>query len=115
MAADFSDVKTNYRTDETRGAYAGFGRLESKTVREMDIPSTFDIEYKYLHGSNNYLNKISTCVLSKLDVEYGSDRFIAHKETEGLGGPGAPPQTTKLTLAFTELELITKQRIEEGY
>ena len=119
MAADFSDEVTDIPAD-----YAGSGPgrrtesgpgMKSRIVREMDIPSTFDIEYKYLHGTNNYLNKISTCVLSKLDVEYGSDRFIAHKETKGQHGDGAPPLTTKLTLAFTELELITKGRIEEGY
>ena len=113
MAADFSDEVTEI---PMAGISPAPGAPSSKrTVREMDIPSTFDIEYKYLHGTNNFLNKISNCVISKLDVEYGSDRFIAHKESDGRLGPGAPPQTTKLTLAFTELELITKTRIKEGY
>ena len=31
--------------------------------RSMTIPNTFDIQYMYQNAENNYLNKISTCVL----------------------------------------------------
>ena len=38
---------------------------------------------------------------------HGGDRFIAYED-------GAP-QTTKMTLKFKELEIITKKQIEQGF
>ena len=83
--------------------------------REMTIPSTFDIAYMYQNGPNNFLNKISTCFLKNMDVQYGAERFTAYEPTEGNFGSGPPPQRTQITLAFSELEIITKERIQEGY
>ena len=76
------------------------------TFREMDIPSFFNIVYKHKTKDNDYLNKISTCALESMDVSYGGDRFVAYQD-------GAP-QTTKLSLKFKELEIITKDAIEAG-
>ena len=42
-----------------------------------------------------------------MDVEYGGDRFVAYEE--------GVPQTTKLSLSFTEFEIITKDHIADGY
>ena len=81
--------------------------IEGSGMREMDIPSTFDIAYHYLGKENESLNKISTCVLESVGVEYGGDRFQAHKD-------GVPFQS-KLSLKFKEMEIITKSRIVEGY
>ena len=81
--------------------------LEGSGMREMEIPSTFDIAYHYLGKQNESLNKISTCVLEKVGVEYGGERFQAYE--------GGVPQQTKLSLAFKEMEIITKSRIVEGY
>ena len=75
--------------------------------REMEIPSTFDIQYHYLGKENESLNKISTCVLEQADVSYGGDRFQAYED--------GVPQQTKLSLKFKEMEMITKNRIKEGY
>jgi len=76
-------------------------------VREMKIPDYFNIRYMYKGNENKHLNKISTCVLTQLDVNYGSDRYVSYQD-------GAP-QTTKISLGFTEMEIITRKRIEEGY
>jgi len=76
------------------------------TFREMDIPSFFNIVYKHKTKDNDYLNKISTCALESMDVSYGGDRFVAYQD-------GAP-QTTKLSLKFKEMEIITKTAIENG-
>ena len=81
--------------------------VEGSGNREMEIPSTFDITYQFMGGENENLNKISTCVLQKVDVEYGGDRFQAYA--------GGVPQQTKLSLAFKEMEVITKNRIVDGY
>jgi len=85
--------------------------------REMSIPSTFDIQYMYQNGPNNFLNKISTCFLTKMDVQYGGDRFKAYEPIgpQGSAGPGAAPQKSQITLNFTELEIITKEAIIEGF
>lgn len=76
------------------------------TFREMEIPSFFNIVYKYINADNDYLNKISTCALEGLDVSYGGDRFVSYE--------GGVPQTTKISLKFKELEIITKSAIEAG-
>jgi hypothetical protein len=76
-------------------------------VREMSIPSTFDIEYMYKTAQNTHLNKIGTCVLESLDVSYGGDKFVAYA--------GGAPQSTKISLKFTEMEIITQSRVEQGY
>jgi len=97
-----------YFDSQLFGASVGVGR-------EMTIPSTFDIAYMYQNGPNNFLNKISTCFLKTMDVQYGAERFTAYEPTEGNFGSGPPPQRTQITLAFSELEIITKERIAEGY
>jgi hypothetical protein len=76
-------------------------------VRTMTIPDLFDIKYMYMGGNNTHLNKIKTCVLSSISVDYGAERYTAYD--------GGRPQTTKLALSFTELELITKTYIADGY
>ena len=73
-------------------------------VREMQIPDYFNIRYMYKSNQNEHLNKISTCILTKLDVNYGSDRYISYDD-------GAP-QTTKISLDFTEMEIITRDKIK---
>jgi len=75
--------------------------------REMSFPDMFDIEYMHIGKQNSNLNKIATCALTKMDVEYGGDRYVAYD--------GGVPQTTKLSLSFTEFEIITKKHIEAGF
>ena len=76
------------------------------TFREMEIPSFFNIVYKYQNADNPFLNKISTCALEKMDVSYGGDRFVSYE--------GGVPQTTKISLNFVEMEIITKSAIAAG-
>ena len=90
--------------------------FENENSRKMRFPSTFDILYMYKHGPNDFLNKISTCFLTKMDVEYGADRFTAHERTYTRRNlTGAPPQKTKLSLSFSEMEILTKARIDQGW
>ena len=71
--------------------------------RTMIAPSTFDIEYK----PNTHLHKISTSVLTSVDVKFGGERTQFFVDNQ--------PVETELTLNFKELEIITKERIERGY
>jgi hypothetical protein len=82
--------------------------------RYFRVPSEFEIHYAYLDRENEYLNKISKCVLKTVDVEYGpSEQFSTF---EGLNDPkGAPPVTYQLSLTFEETQFLTKKQILAGY
>jgi hypothetical protein len=85
----------------------GVGLGGTDGVRSMTIPDFFNIKYMHIDGLNKHLNKISTCVLTNMNVEYGAERYTAYAEGR--------PQTTKLSLNFSELEIITKSYIKDGY
>ena len=87
----------------------------AETRREMNIPNTFEISYMYQNGTNDFLNKISTCFLKSMDVQYGADRFTAYEPTSSRQGNGPPPQKTQITLGFSELEILSKAHIQQGY
>ena len=84
--------------------YAGQG---ASGTGSMSFPDKFDIEYMHMGKLNSNLNKIATCALTKMDVQYGGDRYVAYE--------GGVPQTTNLTLNFTEFEIITRELIKDGY
>jgi len=76
------------------------------------VPSEFEIHYAYFGQENEYLNKISTCVLRDMNVEYGpTEQFSTFRNNQ----KGAPPVHTKVTLEFQETQFITKKEITEGY
>ena len=79
--------------------------------RRMITPNTFDIKYMYRGNENEYLNKISTCVLEGLQVKYGGTQFQAFEGND----QGAPVVETEITLGFREMETITRERIFEGF
>ena len=81
--------------------------------RLMSYPSTFDIKYMFQGNDNTYLNKVSECYLESMDVDYGGDRYRTHQANED--GTGAPPLSTSITLTFKEIELITRERAQEGF
>lgn len=71
-------------------------------------PSDFDIVYYYKGKENKWLNKISTCALTDMRVDYGGQNSYSTFKS------GAPVEIN-LTLRFKELETLTKERIAEGY
>ena len=88
----------------------------NRSGRKLRVPNTFDIQYMYSSAQNStqendYLHKISTCVLKNMDVTYGGERY----KTFTANSEGAPPVETSISLQFEELELITKERVHEGY
>ena len=79
--------------------------------RMFYVPSEFEIHYMHIDSedgqakNNTYMNKISKCVCTSVDVNYGPEgEFKAFSKT------GAPIHY-KLTLGFTETEFITKNNI----
>ena len=75
----------------------------------LGYPAEFEIQYFYRNEENNHLFKIANCALTDLKVEYGGSDFTTFKGTNG-----APSEMT-LQLSFTELEILTADRIEQGY
>jgi hypothetical protein len=70
-------------------------------------PSEFDIEY-FINGSpNDNLNRISSCVLTEMNVNYSPNGVFSTF-------PDGTPTQINLTLNFVELETLTKERIEAG-
>jgi hypothetical protein len=86
--------------------------LRGGQSRFLGLPSQFDIHYMYLSkegiaSENNYYNKVSTCVLQNCEVNYTPTGVKSFED-------GGPTQTT-MTLQFKEVELLTKDRISEGF
>ena len=84
---------------------------DNRGGRKLLVPNTFDIAYMYLGGQNLHLHNISTCVLENMNVVYGGDRY----RTFEPDGEGAQPVETSITLNFKEMELITRERVFEGF
>ena len=78
---------------------------EAQTAGRFFIaPSEFEIHYMFKEGPNPNLHKISRCVCTDVDVRYGPEaQFSTFDDGQ--------PTTTQLTLGFTELEFITKEKI----
>ena len=87
----------------------------NRSGKTLVVPDTFEIMYMYHTGENEYLHKISECVLTKVDVTYGGDRYKTFSKVSGGDKKGAPPVETSMSLSFSELELISRERVEEGY
>lgn len=102
MIPDFADVSV-----------AGVGL--NNQGRILNIPDTFDIQYMFHSKENPWFNKISTCYLQNMDVQYGGDRMTYYEPLEHEKGVGPPPQSTTITLAFEEIEKMSRPRIEEGF
>lgn len=74
---------------------------EGKTI--MIYPSEFNIEYMYKDERNTYINQISSCALTNMDVSYGGADFTTFQLK-----PGAPSQIS-MRLQFTELEMLVRK------
>lgn len=90
-----------------------FHRAPEKKLNKSNLywsyPSTFDIQFLKKNGQENeWLFKISTCALTDLNIQQGSDSHYASF------ADGSPFSTT-VSLSFTELEALDKSRMLEGY
>ena len=59
--------------------------------RVLSIPDTFDIFYFYRNNENPFLNRISTCYLTSLDINYGGDKYVTYEPTALNGQEGPHP------------------------
>lgn len=77
----------------------------------MVPPSEFDIKFYYNGKENDNIPKISTCVLTSLDIDYAPNGFSAYEvpkvNVPSKGGTGMPV-AIRLSLNFKETEYLTK-------
>jgi len=86
--------------------------LRPDVNRFLGLPSQFDIHYMFLTADgvateNNFYNKIATCVLQTCDINYTPSGVKSFED-------GGPVQTT-MKLTFKETELLTKDKIAQGF
>ena len=95
--------------------------LQPGNMRFLGIPATFDIHYMYQTSNNwesgsmdwrnarenDFYNKIATCVLTDVKVDYTPDGVRSFRD-------GSPTAIT-MDLSFKETELLTKDKINKGY
>jgi hypothetical protein len=74
-------------------------------------PSEFDIEFHYNGKENVNIPKVSTCVLTGMDVDYAPNGWASYEvgngETSSMGGTGMPVGI-KMSLSFKETTIVTK-------
>lgn len=81
----------------------------SKSNLYWSYPSTFDLTFLTKHGTENkWLFKISTCAMTDLNVQYGGENHFASHEDSS-------PFMTKITMGFTELSVLDKSLIKQGF
>ena len=110
--------KSRAETDEVKAIIQLFRfhmlpEMKSAAHRYLTLPSTFDIHYMWQNGrttagENSFYNKIATCVLTNVDINYTPNGQVQSF------GDGAPTQID-MSLSFKETEMLTKQHVEEGF
>ena len=76
------------------------------------VPSQFQITFMYMDKINGYIPRIAKCVLTKMDLSHGDESVFSTFTSDNVG---AAPVHTKMDLTFAETEIMTKQKIAEGF
>ena len=76
------------------------------------VPSQFQITFMYMDKINGYIPRIAKCVLTKMDLAHGDESVFSTFTSDNVG---AAPIHTKMDLTFAETEIMTKQKIAEGF
>ena len=80
-------------------------------------PSEFDILFYYNGSINPNIPKISTCVLTNINVNYAPNGFSAYEvqgEVKAEPGRTGMPVAIQLTLNFKETEIMTKKNFSRN-
>lgn len=79
--------------------------------RYLDYPAEFRISFIHKDKENLYLNRFARCALTGIDIKYGESPFTTFIPDSG----GAAPTSYTMKLKFTELEILTQDRIDQGF
>ena len=80
-------------------------------------PSEFDIKFYYNGAENPNIQKMSTCVLESINIDYAPNGYTAYEvpgQTKPTFGGTGMPVAIRMNLQFKELEVLTKQNFEKG-
>lgn len=90
--------------------------LETGDTFYLGVPCEFLIQYMIGQNENAYIPKMGRLALTAIDVSYGSEKGVStFRPFTTEDSVGAFPVSVEVTLKFTELELLTRNRINEGY
>ena len=89
--------------------------VDPKLGRYLIFPSEFEMHYMYQGVENTWLPLISGCTLRSISITYGNEYQTMRPIPSGGDGASPPPQRTNLSLSFTENEIMTKEKILEGF
>jgi hypothetical protein len=109
MPRSQKEVEEVYAIIRTLKRYA----LPSRALggRFLDFPAEFRVTYVNTDRENLYLYRIARCALTDITVKYGTNPFTTFKPDES----GAAPTKIELSIGFSELEILTQERIDQGF
>jgi hypothetical protein len=109
MPRSQKEVEEVYAIIRTLKRYA----LPSRALggRFLDFPAEFRVTYVNTDRENLYLFRIARCALTDITVKYGTNPFTTFKPDE----VGAAPTKIELSIGFSELEILTQERIDQGF
>lgn len=83
--------------------------------RMLEFPAEFRITFMHGANENLYLPRVARCALTSVDVKYhdGANPFTVFRPVAGRNG--TPPTKIDMTLSFSEVEILTAERIDQGY
>ena len=81
--------------------------------RWYGVPAEFDLFYMFRGDENDWINKIQTCVLTNMDINYAPNGYQTFRPIEKM--QGAPPTEIDMKLDFKETKLITKEDALKGF
>lgn len=70
-------------------------------------PSEFDIDFLFNGQINTKVHRLTTSVLTNINVDYAPNGWVTLSD--------GTPVSTRMTLQFQEVEIMTKERIKEGF
>jgi len=78
----------------------------------FNVPSEFQITYMYRQDRNTYIPRVSRCVLTNMNVDFAPEGVISSFIPDEQG---AAPTFATMSLSFTETEIMTKERVADGF
>src|SRR5210317_1497859 len=85
---------------------------QGATKGYFNTPSEFQITYMYREERNSYIPRVSRCVLKNMSVNYAPEDVISSFIPDEQG---AAPTLATMKLNFKETEIMTKERIADGF
>jgi hypothetical protein len=105
------EAKNIYSIVQTFRRYAHPKRNQSG--RFLDFPAEFGLTFVYKAEGKKTpiaIPKVKRCAITSIKVDYGENIFAAHRTDEMV-----MPTTVKMSIGLSELSILARQEIEDGY